>query len=70
MKRSDPHIPRGCRPSTVEARALVLNAIFAKNWPAGILRPTLPQIRAVLKANEAIDRVHDQQAQQHAEETG
>jgi hypothetical protein len=42
--------------SVVNSRAMVLNAIFAKKWPTGVPRPTLPQIRAVLLADAAMSR--------------
>lgn len=70
MKRTGPRIPHRRGPSTVEARALVLNAIFKQrsDWPAGVARPTLPQIRAVLLANRAIDHAHDARAAAFAAE--
>jgi hypothetical protein len=47
------------REKAITSRALMLNAIFASNWPAGIPRPTLPQVRAVLLANAAMTRAQD-----------
>lgn len=57
--------------SVINSRAMVLNAIFANKWPAGVPRPTLPQIRAVLLADAAMTRAQrEREARIRAEETG
>ncbi len=48
------------RDKAINSRALMLNAIFASHWPAGIPRPTLAQVRAVLAADAAMTRAQEE----------